>query len=220
MTPVARRRLIALHVIIASLLAVLAGRVWYLQVRAGSSYVSLARQDQVRKIIVPPVRGMITDSTGVPLVRNRSSLVVSVELLAVVNDQPDGGKDELHRLAGLLGMRDTLLLQKTRLYGRGPRPCWAGSPYQPIPVAEDVPQRIALQVLESHRSFPGVSAQVQPVIVPQPGQHRRRADLGYLQPITLQQVAQRHLTVTGSPASTWSASPGSSSSTTASCAEV
>ena len=129
MTPVARRRLIALHVIIASLLAVLAGRVWYLQVRAGASYVSLARQDQVRKIIVPPVRGMITDSTGVPLVRNRSSLVVSVNM-AVVNDQPGGGKDELRRLAGLLGMRDKLLLQKTRLCTAGvSRPCWAGSPY-------------------------------------------------------------------------------------------
>jgi penicillin-binding protein 2 len=198
MTPVARRRLIALHVIIASLLAVLAGRVWYLQVRVGASYVSLARQDQVRKIIVPPVRGVITDSTGVPLVRNRSSLVVSVNM-AVVNDQPGGGKDELRRLAGLLGMREKLLLQKTRLCTAGvSRPCWAGSPYQPIPVAEDVPQRIALQVLESHRTFPGVSAQVQPVIqYPSPASTAAAQTLGYLQPITPQQVAQRHLTVTG-----------------------
>jgi len=68
-TPVSRRRCRAArdHRLAA---AVLTGRVWYLQVRAGSSYVSLARQDQVRKIIVPPVRGMITDSTGAPLVRN------------------------------------------------------------------------------------------------------------------------------------------------------
>ena len=147
---------------------------------------------------MPPVRGMITDSTGVPLVRNRSSLVVSVNM-AVVNDQPDGGKDELRRLAGLLGMRDKLLLQKTRLCTAGvSRPCWAGSPYQPIPVAEDVPQRIALQVLESHRTFPGVSAQVQPVIqYPSPASTAAAQTLGYLQPITPQQVAQRHLTVTG-----------------------
>jgi penicillin-binding protein 2 len=65
-------------------------------------------------------------------------------------------------------------------------------------VAEDVPQRIALQVLESHRSFPGVSAQVQPVIqYPSPASTAAAQTLGYLQPITPQQVARRHLTVTG-----------------------
>ena len=41
-------------------------------------------------------------------------------------------------------MRDTLLLQKVRLCTAGVSPAvLAGSPYQPIPVAQNVPQQIA-----------------------------------------------------------------------------
>ena len=30
------------------------------------------------------------------------------------------------------------------------QPCWPGSPYQPIPVAEHVTDQVALQVMEEH----------------------------------------------------------------------
>ena len=66
-----------------------------------------------------------------------------------------------------------------------PQPCWAGSPYQPIPVAQNVSPRIALQVMEQHTKFPGVTAQVQPVVqYPMPGGANPAQVLGYLQPIT------------------------------------
>ena len=42
------------------------------------------------------------------------------------------------------------------------QPCWQGSPYQPIPVAQNVPQTTALQVLEDKSALPGVSADIQP----------------------------------------------------------
>ncbi|MEP7025549.1 MAG: penicillin-binding protein 2, partial [Actinomycetota bacterium] len=198
MTGVSRRRLVVLHLIIASLLLGLGGRVWYLQVMAGPSYANLARQDQVRKVIVPPIRGEITDDTGTPLIRNRSSLIVSVNM-PVVSQQPGGGTAELRRLARLLGMRGSVLLAKVRLCTAGvQRPCWAGSPYQPIPVAEHVRERVAVQVLELHRKFPGVTAEVQPVIKYQGAASVDAAQmLGYLQPITPAEVAKRHLAVTG-----------------------
>ena len=198
MIPASRRRLAVLHVIVAALLIGLGGRVWYLQVMTGTAYASLARQDQVRRVIVPPVRGQILDDVGRPLVQNRSSLVVSVNM-SVVSRQPGGGTPELRRLARLLGMRSAVMLGKVRLCTAGvPQPCWAGSPYQPIPVDEHVSNRLAVQVLESHRQFPGVTAQVQPV-TSYPGKTSTAAAqvLGYLQPITPQEVRQRHLTVTG-----------------------
>ena len=105
----------------------------------------------------------------------------------------------LHRLAPLLGLSYQLLSDKTRLCTKGvQQPCWAGSPYQPIPVAQNVSPRIALQVMEQHTKFPGVTAQVQPVVqYPMPGGANPAQVLGYLQPITPEQVKSRHLPVTG-----------------------
>ena len=68
------------------------------------------------------------------------------------------------RLARLLHMRTSAAAQDPAVHGRVKRPCWAGSPYQPIPVAEHVSEQVAVQVLEDQRQFPGVTAEVQPVI--------------------------------------------------------
>jgi len=196
--PASRRRLAVLHVLVAALLIGLGVRVWNIQIASGASYASQASQDRLRNVIVPAVRGEIVDDSGQPLVDNRSTLVVAVNM-SEVSRQQDGGAAELSRLARLLGIRDKLLTQKVRLCTVGvPQPCWPGSPYQPIPVAENVPDQVALQVLESQRAFPGVTAQLQPVVhYPQPSGTDTAQVLGYLQPITSQEVKQFGLPVTG-----------------------
>ena len=105
----------------------------------------------------------------------------------------------LRRLAPLLGMSVNLLSEKTRLCTAGvPQPCWNGSPYQPIPVDQNVSDRVALQVMEEQKEFPGITAQVQPVIdYPAPDGANPAQVLGYLQPITPQEIKSRHLPVTG-----------------------
>ena len=61
-------------------------------------------------------------------------------------------------------MKYTLLQQKIRLCTAGvSQPCWQGSPYQPIPVSEQVPAAVALQIMENQSDYPGVTAQAQPV---------------------------------------------------------
>jgi penicillin-binding protein 2 len=198
MIPAARRRLMILYVVVAALLISLGGRLWYLQVMTGGSYASAAAQDQTRSVIVPSVRGGILDDVGQPLINNKTALVVSVNR-ALVAQQPDGGLGELHRLAKLLHMDYGLLQQRLRLCTAGvSQPCWPGSPYQPIPVDQQASATVALQIMESQREFPGVTAQVQPVIhYQQPYGTSAAQILGYLQPITPQEVAQRHLPVTG-----------------------
>ncbi len=198
MIPAARRRLVVLYVVVAALLLSLGGRLWYLQVMTVGSYASAATQDQVRTVIVPPVRGQILDDAGQPLVDNHTSLVVSVNR-ALVSQQPGGGIAELQRLAHVLGMKYALLQEKIRLCTAGvSQPCWQGSPYQPIPVAQQVPDATALQIMENQRGYPGVSAQAQPVThYVQPYATDAAQMLGYLQPITPQEVKQRHLPVTG-----------------------
>jgi penicillin-binding protein 2 len=198
MIPAARRRLFVLYVVVAALLISLGGRLWYLQVMTGGTYASAATQDQTRTVIVPPVRGQILDDVGQPLVNNHTALVVSVNRM-LLEQQPGGGVAELHRLAKLLHMKYALLQQRLRLCTANvPQPCWPGSPYQPIPVNQHVPDSVALEIMESQSDYPGVTAQPQPVVnYTQPVATSAAQLLGYLQPITPGEVAQRHLPITG-----------------------
>jgi penicillin-binding protein 2 len=198
MIPASRRRLAVLYLVVASLLIGLGWRLWFVQVMSGASLASQANQEQTQKVIVPSVRGDILDDTGSPIVDNHSALVVSVNM-SVLSRQPDGGTAELHRLAALLGTSYQQLSQKVRICTKTvSQPCWQGSPYQPIPVAQHVSDQVAVQVLESQRQFPGVTAQVQPVInYVQPISTALAQTLGYLQPITAQEMQQRGLPETG-----------------------
>jgi penicillin-binding protein 2 len=198
MIPSSRRRLVALSAVVASLMVLLGGRLWYLQVMHRTAYSTAASQDQTRSIIVPSVRGQILDDVGTPLVGNRTSMVVSVNRV-LLSQQSDGGIGELHRLAKLIGMSYPLLQQKLRLCGpKVGQPCWQGSPYQPIPVQEQASPQVALQIMESQRQFPGVSAQVQPVTqYTAPYATAAAQLLGYLQPVTPQEMTRLHLPVTG-----------------------
>ena len=78
-----RRRMAVLYVVVASLLITLGGRLWYIQVMNGTSYVKLASANQTRNIIVPAVRGQILDDVGNALVTNRTALVVSVDMMTL-----------------------------------------------------------------------------------------------------------------------------------------
>jgi penicillin-binding protein 2 len=198
MITASRRRLVVLYVVVASLLITLGGRLWYIQVMSGTSYVKLASANQTRSIIVPAVRGKILDDVGNALVTNRTALVVSVDMMTL-SQRSDGGTSVLRRLAPMLGMPVKLLQEKVRLCGPNvSQPCWAGSPYQPIPVDQNVSDQVALQIMEEQSQFPGVSAQAQGVIdYPQPHGAQPAQVLGYLQPITAQEIKQRHLPVTG-----------------------
>jgi penicillin-binding protein 2 len=193
-----RRRLLVLYVLAAAMLVSLGGRLYYLQVMNTTAFTKLADANQTRNVIVPAVRGQILDDVGNRLVTNSTALVVSVDMMNL-SQQPGGAAPVLRRLAPLLGLSYQLLSDKTRLCTKGvPQPCWAGSPYQPIPVAQDVSPRVALQVMEQQAKFPGVTAQVQPVIqYPQPYGANPAQVLGYLQPITPEEIKSRHLPVTG-----------------------
>jgi penicillin-binding protein 2 len=199
MIPASRRRLAVLYLVVAAMIITLGGRLWYLQVMSGAQYQNLASSNQTRNIIVPAVRGQVLDDEGKALVRNQTSLVVSVNMMQLSQTTSDNGASVLRRLAPLLGMSQAKLSEEVRLCTKNvPAPCWSGSPYQPIPVAENVSDQIALEVMEEPKVFPGVTAQVQPVIqYPKPGGANPAQVIGYLQPITPQEMAKQHIAETG-----------------------
>jgi penicillin-binding protein 2 len=199
MIPRSRRRLFGLYVLTVAAVVVLGGRLWYLQVLDTTQYKALAQVNQTRSIVVPAVRGAITDDTGSPFVRNQTEMVVSVNMLDLSQHTTDNGAAVLKRLAPLLHLSDKTLTEKVRLCTRGvPQPCWTGSPYQPVPVAEHVSDATALQIMEEPKVFIGVTASLQPVTdYPMPSGANPAQVLGYLQPITQSEMAADHLPETG-----------------------
>ncbi len=198
MIPVSRPRLLVLYLIVAAMLAGLLTRVWFLQVKSAPAYASQASSERVRQVVQPPVRGPILDDIGAPIVNSHPALVISVSMPTLWK-LPGGGKAVLARLAGLLHVKQSAMVRETRLCTRGVgQPCWPGSPYQPIPVASKVPAKIALQVLENQRLFPGVTAAIQPVThYSQPVATNMSQVVGYLQPITAGELKKEGLPVTG-----------------------
>jgi penicillin-binding protein 2 len=199
MIPRSRRRLFGLYVLTVAAVVVLGGRLWYLQVLDTTQYKALAQVNQTRQIVVPAVRGAITDDTGTPLVRNETEMVVSVNMTDLSQQTTDNGAAVLAKLAPLLHLSDKTLTEKVRLCTKGvPQPCWTGSPYQPVPVAENVSDATALQIMEEPKVFIGVTASLQPVTdYPMPDGANPAQVLGYLQPITQSEMAADHIPETG-----------------------
>ncbi len=186
-----RLRLFVLRVLVVSLLLTLFGRLWYLQVLASDTYQRAAADNQLRDVVTPAPRGQVLDDVGRALVTNRTALVVSVDRLKLLR-QKDGGKTVLHRLSQVLHVPYEELHQRIQLCGGGvQKPCWNGSPYQPIPLTDRANTRMALQILEQKELFPGVTAELEAVRdYPRPSGALASHALGYLGPITDAELAK------------------------------
>jgi penicillin-binding protein 2 len=180
-------RITVLRVLVISLFATLAMRLWSLQVLQSDHYQSAADDNRVREAITPAPRGMIVDDAGRTVASNRTTLVVSVDR-SILDRQKDTGAAVLTRLGRTLGMQPLELVARTRLCSpKVPQPCWNGSPYQPIPVATDVTPQKALSIIEDPDQFPGVSADTQ-AIRTYPFGAMAGHELGYVGPISEAQL--------------------------------
>jgi penicillin-binding protein 2 len=157
----ARLSLLVVQIFIFSLLIGLLGRLFYLQVAAGPKYRDAALSIQSRDVITPATRGLIVDSSGVPLALNRVGIAVTVDRTKI-DRLPDKGVAVLQSLATLLGLQYADVFQRTRLCGelaKGLRAgCWTGSRFQPIPITKEADPEIALRIVERSDQYPGVSA--------------------------------------------------------------
>lgn len=183
-----RLALIFLQIFIASLLFALFGRLFYLQVAAAPKYKSAALSIQSRDVVTPATRGLIVDSSGVPLALNKVGLAVTVDRTKI-DKQPDKGVSALKDLAALLNLKYSDVWQRTRLCGELPKGkkagCWTGSRFQPIPITKEADPQIALQIVERSDRYPGISAtpiaiRSYPEIAGVNGAHL----LGYVGPLT------------------------------------
>lgn len=144
-----RLRLGILAIVIVSLFASLFSRLWYLQVMAAPTYEVAAQANQQRVVFEPAPRGRILDRNGKVVVDNRLSNVVVIDRQEW---EEVGDQDEVKgRLAQVLGVPvgdiDERLADPE--YG----------PFEPVPIAVDVPELTVTYLQERDREFPAVSAE-------------------------------------------------------------
>jgi len=138
---------------VLSLTAVLAVRLWQVQVLQGSYYLRLSEENRIREYTIPAPRGIIFDRRGRVLVTNRPSFTVAV-LPLELRLLPDSGA-VLRRLAAILGMRideidAKIVANQTRLF-------------EPVRVKRDVGTPIVARIEENRLDLPGVLILVEPV---------------------------------------------------------
>ncbi|MEU0095031.1 penicillin-binding protein 2 [Kribbella sp. NPDC006257] len=188
-----RLRLFVIGVLVFSLLSTLFARLVYMQVLSSADYSQAATQNHTREVLIPAPRGTIVDAAGRTLVGNRVSLVITVDR-SVLAKLPDAQQQAmLVRLAKVLGQKPADLKARTMLCGEPgaskPPACWNGTPYQPIPVAKDVSEQIAIEVMERREDFPGVAAESTALrAYPAPYGVNAAHMLGYLSPITTDEL--------------------------------
>ena len=192
-----RLRLVVVRVLVFSLFATLFARLYYLQVVSGDSYRKAAASQSLREVVVQPQRGLIVDDQGRPLVANRTAWVVSVDRSLLDRLSSHERRVLVRRLADAVRTPARRIDQSLVTCGdpgskRGR--CWNGSPYQPVPVATDVRQSVALRILEQPEDYPAVVAQRQSVrAYPRPYGVNLADIVGYLSPITAGELTQaRH----------------------------
>lgn len=145
-----RLRLGMVGVVTISLFAALFARLWYLQVLASPEYQLQAAANQQRVVIEPAPRGRILDRNGIPIVDNRLSFVVSLDR-DVLRDLDDDERATVMSdlTAELVTVDPTLtpaIIEERLASDRF-------SPYTPVPVAEDVPEELAVYLAENKDAF-------------------------------------------------------------------
>ena len=187
-----RLRLVVVQALVLSLFITLFARLWYMQVLGGEAYQAQAAEQSIRELVVQPARGLIVDDMGRPLVANRTSWVVSLDRTMLHKMADDQQAALLGRLSRAVDVPVKSIEARTLLCGEAGSvagTCWNGSPYQPVPVAEDVRQQVAVSIMEQGEDFPAVLVESQNVrSYPSPYGINAAHVLGYLSPITSEEL--------------------------------
>jgi penicillin-binding protein 2 len=144
-------RIAVLGGVAVALFAILAFRLWNLQVLDGGKYLAEANNNRSREYKVIAPRGEILDRNGEVLVDNRTSLALQLTMDKLPTD-PARQKAELAQLGELAHMSP----KKMRRTIREHEEVAAGAP---ITLRRDVGHDLVFYLEENQRRFPGVTVQ-------------------------------------------------------------
>jgi penicillin-binding protein 2 len=157
--PPSPRRLGIIVALVVSMMLTLFARLYYVQLLDPHKPVQTANELHDGVIVVPAPRGQIVDATGVPLVANRTTHVVTVDRDLLMR-RADEGRAVLRRLGRLVHTPVGLLAKEIRPCSPTvSAPCSTAEPYAPVVVASGVPLRVVLAIDEHREQFPGVAVE-------------------------------------------------------------
>ncbi len=143
-------RFLTFGIVMVFIFGALGARLAYLQIDRGEAFAARAEANRTVEEAIPAPRGLIYDRKGRLLVNNVATWAVRI----VPSDLPFSRRQDVaQRLGTLLGMAPAEIL--TTLDSA------PGSRFDPVRVAEDVPERIARIVSESADELPGVQVKVE-----------------------------------------------------------
>lgn len=143
-------RFLAFGVVTLALFGVLTSRLAYLQFAASPQEAARAVAPRTAKVAIPAPRGLIADRNGRPLVANVATFAVKI----TPSELPFSGRNEVaQRLGGLLGLdpADIITTLDTA----------PGSRFDPVRIAQEVPEDVARLISELSDELPGVRVVVE-----------------------------------------------------------
>jgi penicillin-binding protein 2 len=167
-------RSVFFRLLVLAAFAVLAARLWRLQIVERDAYLLRAEQNRFRLVPVDAPRGVMYDRNGTLLVRNEPSFTVVI----VPADLPTDSEDLVfERLAGLLGVPASNATALAGPGGVGDVPtirnqppgiremveAGRATPFTPVPIKSRVSRETAFIVEEEHLNLPGVSVVIEPI---------------------------------------------------------
>jgi penicillin-binding protein 2 len=133
-----------LHAVIVIVFAAFAGVFWYLQLVEGDEFALLAENNRLRRIALPPTRGVVLDRRDEVLASTRPALN-----LVLVRDGLTDAEGQLRRLEQLLGIPYDGMNARLQAMRRRPT-------FEPLVIKEDV-QLADIAKVEARREwFPSV----------------------------------------------------------------
>ncbi len=171
-------RLKILAFVVAFMFVALSTRLWFLQVLAGPQHERDARDNSLRTVTTDALRGDILDRDGRRLVHNRQSLEVRINR----DELGDEAEATLAHLSEILGVSAQELGEEldSKLYYS----------YQPVPVAEFVPEEVYFKVREEPERFRGVEV-VQQSVRTYPEGSLAAHLVGWVGQITADEIGER-----------------------------
>jgi penicillin-binding protein 2 len=144
-------RLKGLTIVLVILFAIVAARLFQLQIAEKDRYAHLADRNRIRLMPISAPRGLILDRNGEVLVRSRSSFTISV----VPGGLTENKEEVLQKLTDILVQQENSGIETVedveRLIRKG-----ATYPYEPIRLIRDVPAATLLAVEENRWELPGI----------------------------------------------------------------
>jgi penicillin-binding protein 2 len=143
-----RARFVAAAVVATLLFGVLAGRLFQLQVVDGARYAARAVAARTFEAPIRAARGLIFDREGRPLAANAPSWTLYARPADLPKDEAIRGA-VLARTAFLAGADLSLLSKRLSAF--------SGSPFDLVPVGDDISGEAALLIGEAQQELPGIS---------------------------------------------------------------